>query len=406
MCRYIASVVAHLTRVRPEAEGASDQDRPGPGRIPAIPPHHSPQCAHALSGSVGRVTPMTITGRMPVLVCRCVKVGGAVPARSAHRRPAANAAARRPGGEAVMPNPVYLEPQAKAVADANANPPYVFELGPVKTLPVDIGDTTVPGGPSGRVSVRILRPHGASRPLPVIVYLHGPGWVFGNTQTHDRLIRELAVGAQAAVVFPNYSLSPEAKYPTAIQECHAVAKWVAEHGQERGLDGSRIAIAGDGVGGNMSAAVTLLAKQRGGPAFRQQVLFYPVTDATFATEFYHQFATGYYLRRDGMQWYWDQYTTDPAQRAEPTASPLRASLEQLAGLPPALVITGEDDVLRDEGEAYADKLREAGVPVTADRFQAIIHDFVMLNALADTSAARSAITLATDTLRKVLSDNN
>src|SRR6266498_271605 len=386
MCRYIASVVAHLTRVRPEAEGASDQDRPGPGRIPAIPPHHSPQCAHALSGSVGRVTPMTITGRMPVLVCRCVKVGGAVPVRSAHRRPAANAAARRPGGEAVMPNPVYLEPQAKAVADANANPPYVFELGPdqgrgtvdavqsgpVKTLPVDIGDTTVPGGPSGRVSVRILRPHGAS-------------WVFGNTQTHGRLIRELAVGAQAAVVFPNYSLSPEAKYPTAIQECHAVAKWVAEHGQERGLDGSRIAIAGDGVGGNMSAAVTLLAKQRGGPAFRQQVFFYPVTDANFDTESYHQFATGYYLRRDGMQWYWDQYTTDPAERAEPTASPLRASLEQLAGLPPALVITGEADVLRDEGEAYADKLREAGVPVTADR---------------------SAITLATDTLRKVLSDNN
>src|SRR6266545_2196884 len=369
MCRYIASVVAHLTRVRPEAEGASDQDRPGPGRIPAIPPHHSPQCAHALSGSVGRVTPMTITGRMPVLVCRCVKVGGAVPARSAHRRPAANAAARRPGGEAVMPNPVYLEPQAKAVADANANPPYVFELGPdqgrgtvdavqsgpVKTLPVDIGDTTVPGGPSGRVSVRILRPHGASRPLPVIVYLHGPGWVFGNTQTHDRLIR---------------------------------------------------AIAGDGVGGNMSAAVTLLAKQRGGPAFRQQVLFYPVTDANFDTESYHQFATGYYLRRDGMQWYWDQYTTDPAQRAEPTASPLRASLEQLAGLPPALVITGEADVLRDEGEAYAGKLRDAGVPVTADRFHAIIHDFVMLNALADTNAARGAITLATDTLRTVLSDKH
>jgi acetyl esterase len=328
-----------------------------------------------------------------------------------------------PGGpeeEAVMPKPVYLEPQAKAVADANANPPYLFELGPdqgrrtvdevqsgpVKKLPVDIADTTVPGGPSGRVSVRILRPHGARRPLPVIVYIHGAGWVFGNHHTHDRLIRELAVGAQAAVVFPNYSLSPEAKYPTAIQECYAVATWVAEHGQERGLDGSRIAIAGDGVGGNMGAAVTLLAKQRGGPAFRQQVLFYPVTDANFDTESYHQFATGYYLRRDGMQWYWDQYTTDPAQRAEPTASPLRASLEQLAALPAALVITGEADVLRDEGEAYARKLREAGVPVTADRFQAIIHDFVMLNALADTNAARDAITLATDTLRKVLSDKN
>ena len=317
-----------------------------------------------------------------------------------------------------MPSPVDLEPQAKAVVDANANPPYLFELGPdqgrrtidavqsgpVKKLTVDVEDTSVPGGPSGQVSVRILRPQGTPRPLAVIVYLHGAGWVFGNHHTHDRLIRELAVGAQAAVVFPNYSRSPEAKYPTAIQECHAVASWVAEHGQERGLDTSRIAIAGDSVGGNMSAAVTLLAKQRGGPAFRHQVLFYPVTDASFDTESYRQFATGYYLRRDGMQWSWDQYTTDPAQRAEPTASPLRASLEQLAGLPPALVITAEADVVRDEGEAYADKLRDAGVAVTADRFHAIIHDFVMLNALADTNAARGAITLATDTLRTVLSD--
>jgi acetyl esterase len=322
--------------------------------------------------------------------------------------------------EAVVPDPIDLEPQAKAVVDANAHPPYLFELGPdqgrrtvdavqsgpVKKLIVDIDDTTVPGGPSGRVSVRILRPQGVRRPLPVLVYLHGTGWVFGNTHTHDRLIRELAVGAQAAVVFPTYSLSPEAKYPTAIQECYAVAKWVAEHGHEHGLHGSRIAIAGDSVGGNMSAAVTLLAKQHGGPAFRQQVLFYPVTDANFDTESYHQFAIGYYLRRDGMQWYWDQYTTDPAQRAEPTASPLRASLEELAGLPPALVITGEADVVRDEGEAYADKLRDAGVPVIADRFQAIIHDFVMLNALTDTNAARGAITLATDTLRTVLSDKN
>ena len=317
-----------------------------------------------------------------------------------------------------MPNPVDLEPQAKAVVDANANPPFLFELdpdqgrrtidavqsGPVKKLTVDIEDTTVPGGPSDQVSVRILRPQGVRRPLAVIVYLHGAGWVFGNHHTHDRLIRELAVGARAAVVFPNYSRSPEAKYPTAIQECDAVARWVAEHGQERGLDPSRITIAGDSVGGNLSAAVTLLATQRGGPAFCQQVLFYPVTDANFDTESYRQFATGCSLRRDAMQWSWDQYTTDPTQRAEPTASPLRARLEHLAGLPPALVITAEADALRDEGEAYADKLREAGVPVTADRFQATIHDFVMLNALADTNAARGAITLATDTLRTVLSD--
>ena len=230
-----------------------------------------------------------------------------------------------------MANPVDLEPQAKAVVDANAAPPFLFELGPdqgrrtidelqsgpVKKPTVDLDDTTVPGGPSGQVSVRILRPQGARRPLAVILYLHGAGWVFGNHHTHDRLIRELAVGAQAAVVFPNYSRSPEAKYPTAIQECYAVASWVAEHGLERGLDPSRIAIAGDSVGGNMTAAVTLLANQRGGPVFRHQVLFYPVTDASFDTGSYRQFATGYYLRRDAMQWSWDQYTTDPAQRADP-----------------------------------------------------------------------------------------
>jgi acetyl esterase/lipase len=309
-----------------------------------------------------------------------------------------------------------LEPAAQEFADATANPPYLFDLGPEKGREtvdevqagdvvkpdVDITDATVPGGPSGTVAVRILRPRGAAGPLPVIVYIHGAGWVFGNAHTHDRLIRELAVGANAAVVFPNYSLSPEAKYPTAIEESYAVAKWVAEHGAEQDLDATRIAIAGDSVGGNMTAALTLLAKQRGDVSFVQQVLFYPVTDASFDTGSYHQFAEGYFLRRDAMQWFWDQYTTDPAQRAEITASPLRASLDELAGLPPALVITGEADVLRDEGEAYAAKLRAAGVPVTAVRYQGIIHDFVMLNALRGTHAAEAAIAQAVETLTAAL----
>jgi acetyl esterase len=158
----------------------------------------------------------------------------------------------------------------------------------------------------------------------------------------------------------------------------------------------------DSVGGNMSAALTLMAKERGDVPLLQQVLFYPVTDANFDTGSYHQFAEGYFLRRDGMQWFWDQYTTDEKQRAEITASPLRATTEQLTGLPPALVITGEADVLRDEGEAYANKLREAGVPVTAVRYQGIIHDFVMLNALRGTHAAEAAIKLAADTLRAAL----
>jgi acetyl esterase len=152
----------------------------------------------------------------------------------------------------------------------------------------------------------------------------------------------------------------------------------------------------------MTAAVTLLAKESGGPSFAHQVLFYPVTDANFDTESYRQFATGYFLSRDAMKWFWDQYATDPAQRAEITASPLRATPKQLSGLPPALVITGEADVLRDEGEAYANKLRDAGVPVTAVRFQGIIHDFVMLHALAHTHAAEGAILLATETLKRAL----
>jgi len=213
-------------------------------------------------------------------------------------------------------------------------------------------------------------------------------------------VRELAVGAGAAVVFPEYRLSPEAKYPTAIEECYSVVKWVAEHGREHGMDPERLAVAGDSVGGNMTAAVTLLSRERGGPVIQFQLLFYPVTDAAFDTVSYHQFAEGYYLRRDAMMWFWDQYTRNPGERREITASPLRASTEQLQGLPPALVITAEADVLRDEGEAYANKLREAGVRVTSARFQGTIHDFVMLNALAHTAAARGAIALATAWLRE------
>ena len=315
-----------------------------------------------------------------------------------------------------MTSKPVLEPAAQQFADATANPPFLFDLGPEKGREaveqvqsgdiakpdVDVSDTTVPGGPSGEVPVRILRPRDATGPLPVIVYIHGAGWVFGNAHTHDRLIRELAVGANAAVVFPNYSLSPEARYPTAIEECYAVAAWVAQHGAEQNLDPTRIAVAGDSVGGNMTAALTLLAKHRGDVSFAQQVLFYPVTDANFDTESYHQFAEGYFLRRDEMQWYWDQYTTDPAQRAEITASPLRASLDELAGLPPALVITGEADALRDEGEAYSARLRAAGVSVTAARYQGIIHGFVMLDALRGTHAASAAIAQAITILTAAL----
>ncbi|RRQ86665.1 alpha/beta hydrolase [Streptomyces griseofuscus] len=321
--------------------------------------------------------------------------------------------------DAVAPPQPVLEPAAAEFAAATAKPPFLFDLPPAEGRKAvdevqsgDIGKPavdeewiTVSGGPTGSVRARIVRPAGASGSLPVILYLHGAGWVFGNAHTHDRLVRELAVGARAAVVFPEYDLSPEARYPVAIEQNYTVARWVAEQGATKDLDGSRTAVAGDSVGGNMSAALTLMAKERGGPALVQQVLFYPVTDANFDTPSYHQFATGYFLRRDGMQWFWDQYTTDATDRAQITASPLRATTEQLSGLPPALVITGEADVLRDEGEAYAAKLRAAGVPVTAVRFQGIIHDFVMLNALRDTHAARTAIELATRTLHRALHPN-
>ena len=227
---------------------------------------------------------------------------------------------------------VVLEPAAQEFAEATANPPYLFDLGPVEGRKVvdkvqsgeiekpdvEIYDTTIPGGPSGEVSIRILRPRGVTGALPVILYSHGAGWVFGNAHTHDRLIRELAAGSGAAVVFTNYSLSPEARYPTAIEEIYAALNWVAQHGQQNGLDGARIAVAGDSVGGNMSAAITLMAKQRSGPKIAAQVLFYPVTDASFDTDSYHQFATGYFLRRDAMQWFWDQYTTDEYQRTDIT----------------------------------------------------------------------------------------
>ncbi|MFG2628029.1 alpha/beta hydrolase [Streptomyces sp. NPDC048473] len=316
----------------------------------------------------------------------------------------------------VEPVQPVLEPAAAAFAEATANPPYLFDLlpaegrkavdevqsGEIDKPQIDEEWITVSGGPTGSVRARIVRPAGVEGTLPVILYIHGAGWVFGNAHTHDRLVRELAVGANAAVVFPEYDLSPEARYPVAIEQNYAVAKWVVQQGASKNLDGSRLAVAGDSVGGNMSAALTLMAKERGDVPLVQQVLFYPVTDANFDTGSYHQFAEGYFLRRDGMQWFWDQYTTDEADRAQITASPLRATTEQLTGLPPALVITGEADVLRDEGEAYANKLREAGVPVTAVRFQGIIHDFVMLNALRETHAAQAAITLAADTLRTAL----
>ena len=309
-----------------------------------------------------------------------------------------------------------LEPAAQAFADATANPPYLFQMpvpegrkqvdsvqdGDIPAPAADVTDLMIPGGPAGEVPVRIYRPQGSTGTMPVLLFTHGAGWVFGDAHTHDRLVRELATRARAATVFVNYSLSPEAKYPTAIEEIYAVLEWIGEHGAENDLNPGRIAVAGDSVGGNMTAALTIMAKQRGGPPITAQLLYYPVTDASFDTGSYRQFASGYWLSRDAMRWYWDQYTTDPAQRAEITASPLRATTDELSGLPQALVIVGEADPLRDEGEAYAAKLRSAGVPVTAERYEGIIHDFVMVNAMRDTQAAKAATAQGGEFLRAAL----
>ena len=309
-------------------------------------------------------------------------------------------------------SPIVLEPAAQQVADAFSKPPFLYEMtpadarkvledaqsGPVSKLPVDEEWITVPAR-VGDARVRIIKPPGAAGPLPVIVYMHGGGWILGNAATHDRLVRELAVGARAALAFVDYPNSPEARYPVAIEQGYATAQWITRNGASQGLDASRMAVAGESVGGDMSAALALMAKARGDVTFVQQSMYYPVTDAAMNTASYEQFATGYYLARKEMEWFWDAYTSDQAQRAEITASPNRATTEQVTGLPPAYLCVDEADVLRDEGEAYAAKLRAAGVAITAVRYDGTIHDFMLLNALTSTRATRGAIGQATAFLR-------
>ena len=252
--------------------------------------------------------------------------------------------------------------------------------------------------------VRIVRPPDGVGTLPVILYMHGGGWVLGNADTHDRLIRELAVGTGAAVVFVEYDRSPEAHYPVAIEQGYATAQWIVREGAANQLDPERIAVAGESVDGCMTAALALMAKERGDVRFVQQSMWYPVPDAAMDTESYEQFAEGYFLFADGMAWFWDAYCPDIERRSEPYASPLRASEEQLAGLPPAFVIVDEADVLRDEGEAYAARLRSCGVNVTTVRYDGITHDFMMLNPLSGTHATRAAVAQAISILRQALHD--
>jgi len=311
--------------------------------------------------------------------------------------------------------PVVLEPASQEFVDATSTPPFIYELSPdaarkvlddvqaapIEKLPVDERWITVPAE-VGDVQVRIVRPPDAKGTLPVVLYMHGGGWVLGNAGTHDRLVRELAVGTGAAVVFVEYDRSPEAHYPVAIEQGYATAQWVVREGASHGLDPKRMAVAGDSVGGGMTAALALMANERGDVRFVQQSMYYPVADAAMDTGSYEQFAEGYFLYAKSMAWFWDAYLPDLERRTEPYASPLRASDDQLEGLPPAFVIVDEADVLRDEGEAYAARMRAAGVDVTTVRYDGITHDFMMLTPLSNTHATRAAVAQAISMLRNAL----
>jgi len=264
----------------------------------------------------------------------------------------------------------------------------------------DFEDRTLHVDFRGDIRIRIVRPQeSVSQKLPVAMYFHGGGWILGSTDTHDRIMRDLAHGAQCALFFVDYDRSPEVQYPVAIEQAYEATKCVFQNAKELNVDPKRIALIGDGVGGNMATVVSILAKKRKGPKIAKQILFYPVTDSNFLAASYDQFAEGYFLTRETMKWYWDNYLPDLRARAETTAAPLRATLDELSGVAPALITTNEYDVVRDEGEAYARKLAIAGVPVTAVRMLGMIHDNLILGDIADSPGARAATELAIAHLR-------
>ncbi len=277
-----------------------------------------------------------------------------------------------------------------------------LQSGPIGRPNARIETMTLPLDTGALVRASVIRPLAGNESLPALMYFHGGGWVLGGLHTHDRLIREICVGAHAAVVFVELSRAPEVQYPVAIEEAYGATCYVAEHGANFKVDGSRLAVAGDGTGGNVATAVTLMAKERRGPKITLQALLYPVTDSSFRHESYAVFSHGPWLTRATMHWFWDAYLPHTSSRAQVTASPLTATVEQLRGLPEALVITAENDVLCGEGEAYARKLAAAGVRVTATRYLGTIHDFLMLNVLADSPPTRGAMEQITARLRTCL----
>lgn len=302
----------------------------------------------------------------------------------------------------------FLEALAKGggqpletLSPADARQVLVGAQAGAKLPAADVSERTisVDGKP---VKLNIVRPLGVKGKLPAFVFVHGGGWILGDFPTHERFVRDLVVDSGIAAVFVNYTPSPEARYPVAIGEIYGATKWVAEHGTEINVDGTRLAVVGNSVGGNMAAVTALMAKNKGGPEIKAQVLFWPVTNASFENASYDEFEQGHFLTRPMMKWFWDAYTVDANQRKEIYASPLLATPEQLRGLPPALIITAEKDVLRDEGEAYGRKLDAAGVPVVTTRYNGMIHDFGLLNVLSTVPATRAALHQAAEELRAKL----
>jgi acetyl esterase/lipase len=278
--------------------------------------------------------------------------------------------------------------------------------GAQESVKFDYSDITITEKtitPDGEpIKLHIVKPASATGVLPVFIFFHGGGWVLGDFPTHQRIVRDIVIASGAAAVFVNYTPSPEAQYPVAINQAYAATKWVAEHGSEINVDGKRLAVAGNSVGGNMAAVVSLMAKDKKGPEIKLQVLLWPVTDASFETESYNKYATGRFLTKNMMEWFWDNYTTDPNERKQIYASPLQATLEQLKGLPPAVVEVAENDVLRDEGEAYARKLDQAGVKVKSVRYNGMIHDWGLLNPIATVPGAQAALIQAGTEIKNAL----
>ncbi len=252
------------------------------------------------------------------------------------------------------------------------------------------------------ITIHIVKPKGAKDNLPVFMFFHGGGWVLGDYPTHKRLVRDLVVGSGAVAVFPDYTPTPDAQFPIAINQAYAATTWVAEHGNEIGVDGSRLAVAGNSVGGNMSTVVALMAKEKNGPKLTFQLLLWPLVDSDTSRPSYTTYAQGRFLTTPIMEWMWDMYIPNAEERKQKYVSPVRATLEELKGLPPALIQVAENDILYDEGVAYGRKLDEAGVPVTTTVYKGMIHDYGMLNPLSHIPGVQEALTQASAVLRKAL----